>query len=220
MTQITQHVHNILQEVSAKGALVVAVSKKKSLGDINEALEAGITHIGENYLQEAQEKLPSLPDNITKHFIGQLQKNKIKHIVPLFDVIQSVDSIEKLQKIEEISQKNHKKMDVCIQVNISNEQQKSGVNFDNIQSLLEVVENFQYVTIKGFMALTLHTTDEHTIRNQMRALRSAFESYKRMSFKNVDLIWLSMGMTNDYHIALEEGANMVRIGRKIFGERA
>jgi hypothetical protein len=217
MSIIPENYKSLLSNTRAyRDTIVVAVSKKRSIEDINQAIDAGVTHIGESYLQEAKQKIPSLPSFITKHFIGQLQKNKIKDIVPLFDVIQSVDSVKKLELIEKNATKHQKNIDVCIQINISGESQKSGIDSHSLPILIEAVESFKYTKIKGLMAITLHTRDEDIIGKQMANLKSLFDQYAAQKYPNVDLKWLSMGMTNDYPIALKHGSNMIRVGRALF----
>lgn len=220
MSSIQSNIQQLQSELAQyPGATLIVVSKQQSVERIQEAIAAGATHIGESYYQEARHKLPSLPSTVTKHFIGRLQSNKIKQIVELFDVIQSVDSAEKLQAIDAEAQKQGRQMQVLLQVNISGEVQKGGVSPELLEGFLQSGAKLTNTTISGLMALSEFTDNTERVRKQFRVLKALYDSCASKKLPQIDMQWLSMGMTNDYQTALEEGSNMVRIGRKIFGER-
>jgi pyridoxal phosphate enzyme (YggS family) len=199
---------------------IVAVTKNRTISEINEAIEAGITNIGESRLQEAKEKIPHLPKNITKHFIGRLQTNKVSEVIRLFDVIQSVDSLKLAQKISEECIKIGKTMPILIQVNTSGEPQKGGVKPEELMELIKKVSELPNIKIEGLMTIAIDSEIEGKVRECFRLLKELFESAKsNFDFRSskFDFKWLSMGMSGDYKIAIEEGANMVRIGRALLG---
>ena len=194
---------------------IVAITKNRSSSEITEACKAGITDIGESRVNELKEKLPDLPKNITKHFIGRLQSNKVRDIVRLFDVIQSVDRLELAQKISEECGKVKKTMPILIQVNTSNEPQKGGVMPDQLDTLVKQVSELPNIRIEGLMTIAVDSNKQEDVRKCFRLLKDLSSDLKAYSLK-LDMKWLSMGMSGDYKIAIREGANMVRIGGGIF----
>ncbi len=200
------NVKPILQELSE--VTLVAVTKNHTVDEINPLLEAGVKHIGENRWQEASEKIDEIPEEITKHFIGKLQTNKVKFVVPKFDVIQSVDSFKLAIKIDHEAEKIGKKMPIFIQVNISEEPQKSGVLPENLEALIAEVDTLDHLELQGLMAIVMNTEDPEERRDYFRKM-------KELQVKH-GLKELSMGMSDDYKIAIEEGATMVRIGSLLF----
>lgn len=201
--------------------VLVGVSKYAQVSQIREAVEAGLKNIGENRIQEAQEKFAQLAGafpGITKHMIGHLQTNKVKYAVELFDLIQSVDNLELIQEIEKQAQKRKKNVDVLLEVKTSCEEQKTGIAPEETFSLIDAVSKCEHVRLLGLMTMASHTQDKEVIRNCFRQLKKLFEQAKKtfVQASNVEMKYLSMGMSDDFEIAIEEGSNMVRIGRAIF----
>ena len=209
-----------IQKLSSKPIKLVAVTKNRTIDQIHQAIKAGITDIGENRIQEAKEKLPHIPKTITKHFIGRLQTNKVRDVVQLFDVIQSVDSLKLAQKINQECEKIKKTMPILIQVNTSDEPQKVGVSPDDAISLIKEVSELKNIKIQGLMTLAIHSYDDNEVRACFQKLKQLFDKIKNSSFefRISSFEFCSMGMSEDYQIAIKEGANMVRIGRGIFGD--
>jgi len=200
--------------------IFVGVTKYADVEQIKEVLKTGITHIGENRVQEAKEKFVALENlgHVTKHMIGHLQTNKVKDAVVLFDVIQSVDSFKVAQEIEKQAAKLEKTIDVLIEVNISGEEQKHGFIVKDVMADMEMTRSFSHMRIKGLMGMAPFVEDKDVIRNCFRQLKKLFEEAKEkfLDCSNIEMKYLSMGMTADYEMALEEGSNMVRIGRAMY----
>lgn len=187
---------------------LVAVTKTRTIEEIKKAIEFGITCISENRVQEAKQKFPFLT-KVEKHMIGHLQNNKVKLAVELFDMIQSVDSIRLAEEIDKRCKAVGKVMPVLIEINIGNEESKYGVNPEDIKNFLKEVSQFENLEVEGLMCIAPFVKAEET--------RPYFRKMKRLFDSLGNLKWLSMGMSNDYKIAIEEGSNMVRIGSAIFG---
>lgn len=196
--------------------ILVAVTKNHGVELMREAIDAGATDIGENRVQEAAQKFPALDRQVTRHLIGHLQTNKVKQAVKLFDVIQSVDSIHLATALDKAAAQLEKIQDVLIQVNAAREPQKSGVLIEDLNELTEFVDDAKNLHLRGLMMIAPNFPDVEDCRPLFRQMRSLFDEMKT-SRRDFDL--LSMGMTHDYKIAVEEGANVVRIGTAIFGER-
>jgi len=210
---ITQNIKAIQSEIEDKITLV-AVTKNRTAEEIREAVRAGVTGIGENRLRELPELLP----DITKHFIGRLQTNKVREVVRLFDVIQSVDRLKLAQKIDKECEKVGKVMPVLIQVNTSNEPQKGGVAVGDAEDLVKAVSKLKNIRIRGLMTLAIRSDDENKVRACFKKLKKLFDQIKNPEFeiRTPDFDILSMGMSEDYRIAIEEGATMIRLGRGVF----
>ena len=195
---------------------LLAVSKGQDEKKIEEVFEAGQKLFGENYVQEAIEKQKKLVHlDIKWHFIGPIQSNKCKLIAENFSWVHSVDRIKVANKLNDaISEKSL--INVCIQVNISNEDSKSGLKINEIDSLAEHINTLDKLTLRGLMAIPTNTSDDEILRNEYKQLKVIYENL-RNKYASVDT--LSMGMSNDYLLAIENGSNLVRIGSKIFGNR-
>ena len=192
--------------------LLVAVSKTKSNEEIIEAYNLGIRDFGENYVQELVSKMDSLPVDIKWHMIGHLQTNKVKELVKRnIYLIESVDSLKVAKEINKEAIKNNKNINILIEVNVANDPNKTGCSLDSLDKLVKDVEKLSNINLLGLMAIAPHTDDIKEIRNAFRLMKELKNNYK--------LKLLSMGMSSDYKIAVEEGSNIVRIGTKIFGER-
>lgn len=214
---IKENLAHIRTELPAHVTLV-AVSKTKPLEMIHEAYDAGQRHFGENYIQELQQKQTELPADIRWHAIGHLQSNKVKYIAPFVHLIHGVDSLKLVQEISKQGIKHHRKIDCLLQLHIASEETKFGLDFEECENLLTLTEwrELKGVRVCGFMGMATNTPDENVIRTEFRSLH---EFFMRMKKTFPDLTILSMGMSSDYKIAVEEGSTMVRIGSSIFGER-
>lgn len=195
---------------------IVAVSKTFNADLVNHAIVNGIEHIGENRVQEAREKFPHIRGSVIKHMVGHLQRNKVKYAVELFDMIQSVDSIE---LADEINKRTKKRIPVLIEVNTSGEESKYGCRPEKAIDLLMNVTAYNSLIVKGFMTIAIFSSDPEKVRPCFEMLKEIFDEAKSMGLPNADITTLSMGMSSDFEVAIEEGANMVRIGTAIFGER-
>jgi pyridoxal phosphate enzyme (YggS family) len=195
---------------------VLAATKGRSVAEILEAIRAGIDLIGENTVQEALSKFEFIPPKVERHMIGTLQLNKVKTVVKLFDMIESVDSLELACEIDRQAQKAGKPFPVLIEVNPAGEVTKRGLAPEGVEELLDRIRSFEYVRVKGLMAMMPYD-DPERLRPYFRVMRELFESLKGR--EGVEMEWLSMGMSHDYEVAVEEGANLVRLGTCLFGPR-
>ena len=196
---------------------LVAVSKTFPESDITFINDLGHLDFGENKVQELKSKYDNLKDkNIKWHLVGHLQSNKVKYIADFVHLIHSVDSFKLAEIIDEHAKKHNRVIDILIQVNTSNEDQKSGIEPSDASSLCDEISNLENVRLKGLMTIGMFTDDEKIIRDNFRLLRNLYMEL-RVTFNTFE--YLSMGMTSDYRIAIEEGSNMLRIGSAIFGNR-
>lgn len=198
---------------------VVAVSKKVGVAQIREAVDAGLNIFGENYVQEAKEKISQLGEGAMWHMIGRLQTNKVKHSIPLFSMIQSIGSLHLAEEVSLRAGAAGKTMDVLIQVNIGEETSKGGVGSDQVLSLLGAVSSLQGIRVRGLMGMAPYFLDSERVRPYFQKLRHLRDTILQYLPENISLPHLSMGMSGDFEVAIEEGATMVRIGTAIFGER-
>ncbi|HHW02954.1 MAG TPA: YggS family pyridoxal phosphate-dependent enzyme [Thermoanaerobacterales bacterium] len=198
---------------------LVAVTKTVPPETIQKAVDLGITLLGENRVQEAGKKVDTVKGNIEWHLIGHLQKNKVKAAVRLFSMIQSLDSLSLAEEIEKRAAEIFKVMDVLVQINIGREETKSGIDAGDAVDFIKKVSQLPHLRIKGLMAIPPFKEDPEEVRPYFRKMNEIFQDIKTMQLKNVEMIFLSMGMTNDFSVAIEEGSNMVRIGTGIFGKR-
>ena len=196
---------------------LVAVTKAAAIEQIKEAINAGVKIIGENKVQEAKEKYQILSADIEWHLVGHLQTNKVKYAVEIFDLIHSVDSIKLAKEIDRRSLQFGKITNVLIEVNISGEKTKYGIKPEEVVTFLKEISEFPRVWIRGLMTIAPIVEDKEKARPYFRKLRELSKEIKSKNIKNVKMDYLSMGMTEDFEIAIEEGANVVRIGRGIFG---
>ena len=215
---IEQNVRRILSELP-NGVQLVAAAKTRSPEEVRRAVEAGVRIIGENYVQEADSAYQVVGNKAEWHFIGHLQKNKVKKAAGIFDMIETVDSVEIAEEIDKRCAQVGKIMPVLIEINSGREKQKSGVLPEDAEQLVREISGLSNIKIMGLMTMGPLFGDPESSRPYFVATRGIFEKLKKLDLPNVEMKYLSMGMTNSYHIALEEGANMVRLGSKIFGER-
>ncbi len=204
-----------------KTVKLVAVSKTVPVDRILAAIKAGVTDLGENYMQEAREKVEALrEETISWHFIGHLQSNKAKYAVRLFDLIHSVDSVKLAKELNKRSGAIGKIQKILVQVNISGEATKSGIETEQAVDLVRQVAPLESLTICGLMTMPPYFNAPDKVRPYFRALKDLKDIIHKEAIANVDMAELSMGMTGDFQAAIEEGATLVRIGTAIFGERA
>jgi len=215
---IKQNVSQILSELP-DGIQLVAAAKTRNPEEILEAVEAGVKIIGENYVQEAERACEVVGNKAKWHFIGHLQKNKVKKAVKIFDVIETVDSIELAREIDKRCAQIGKTMPVLIEINSGRELQKAGVLPENAEQLVREISACPNIRITGLMTMGPRFGNPENSRPYFVETKKLFEKIKKLNLPNTEMRYLSMGMTNSYKIALEEGANIVRIGSKIFGER-
>lgn len=218
---ITENLKSVLAEIP-ENVTLVAVSKTKPNSAIEEAYAAGQRVFGENRVQELTDKYEALPKDIQWHLIGHLQRNKVKYIAPFVALIHAVDSLKLLKEINKEAKKNDRVIDCLLQFYIADEETKFGLSFEEAQELLESSEfaEMRNVSIVGLMGMATFTDNQDQIREEFRTLENNFQIIKSHYFKfNDSFQHLSMGMSGDYPIAIEEGSTMIRVGSSIFGER-
>lgn len=217
---ITENYHSVLNTIPPHVTLV-AVSKFQPVEALQQVYDAGQRVFGENRVQEIVDKKPRLPDDIQWHMIGTLQSNKVKYIAPFVNLIHSVDSPKLLAEINKQAKKNNRVIDCLLEVHIAKEESKHGFSLDEADEFLNNYEleitNYESVKVVGLMGMATFTDNTEQVRQEFRSLSTLFTKYKNSALK---LNTLSMGMTNDYKIAIEEGSTMVRIGSAIFGARS
>jgi len=195
--------------------LLIAVTKKKSMETVKEAVQCGAGNFGENYIQEAEEKFNAIGRKVKWHFIGHLQKNKVKKAARIFDMIETVDSVEIAEAINKASAAINKKMPVLIEINSGREKDKSGVFPENAETLIKNLSGFSNIKITGLMTMAPLLKNPEDYRPYFKNTKELFDRIKSAA----DIEYLSMGMSDSYRIAIQEGANLVRIGTAIFGPR-
>jgi pyridoxal phosphate enzyme (YggS family) len=206
-----ENYHKIIAELDK--VTLVAVSKTKPAADIKELYDLGHRDFGENYVQELTDKQPGLPQDIRWHYIGHLQTNKVKYIASYVHLIHGVDSFKLLKEIDKQAQKNNRVIDCLLQIHIAQEETKFGLDEKELHELLHTgIDQLKNVKVIGLMGMASLTDDINKIRDEFRHLRYLFDQYAQLHV-------LSMGMSSDYKIAIEEGSTMVRIGSLLFGER-
>ena len=193
---------------------LVAVSKTKSNNDILSAYHAGQRIFGENKVQELEKKHKELPNEIQWHMIGHLQTNKVKHIAPFISLIHSVDSLKLLQEINKRAKQNNRTIDCLLQVHIAEEATKFGFRINEIEKVIERSKEFKNIKIAGIMAMATFTDNAKQINKEFASINELFES-----IRTKDINTLSIGMSNDYKLAIDNGSNMIRVGSAIFGNR-
>jgi len=218
-----QAYEQLIADLNSHRVTLVAVSKTKSVEEIKELYDLGQKDFGENYVQELAEKQSQLPKDIRWHFIGHLQSNKVKQIAPFIHLVHAVDSLKLLQEINRQGKKNDRVIDCLLQVHIAREETKFGLDENELKTLVNTNANelheLQNVRIVGLMGMASFTDDMEKVRIEFRYLKRLFETYAKLPVDNSQLTILSMGMSSDYFVAIEEGSTMVRIGSLIFGAR-
>ena len=192
---------------------LIAVSKKRSFNEILKAYAAGQRSFGENNALELKNKYQNLPNDIKWHMIGHLQSNKVKYIAPFVSLIHSIDSIKLLTEVNKRAEQNNRIIDCLLQIHIATETTKYGLQPNQVNEILAISKKLENINITGFMGMASYTKNKKQINNEFSQLRKIFNNYK-----NNNIHQLSMGMSSDYKIAIENGSNLVRIGSDIFGE--
>ena len=207
---------NLIKAQIGKNVCLVAVSKTKTELKIKEAYVCGQRVFGENKVQELVSKQNNLPKDINWHMIGHLQRNKVKYIAPFISLIHGVDNIKLLKEIDKQARKNERIIDCLIQIKISNEDSKFGIDYKDANEWLktELLLNFKNIRITGFMGMASNTNNELILSQEFSKLNNFFNMHKKTNFQT-----LSMGMSNDYLLAIKNGSNMIRVGSNIFGAR-
>ncbi len=217
--------HNIqsnIQEIKKNlpdHVILEAAAKTRSVDEVLAAIQTGITHLGYNYVQEAESIRSELQENVRWHMIGHLQKNKVKKAVHIFDMIETVDSVELAQRINKECEKIDKKMDVLIEVNSGRETRKAGVAPEKVETLVRSVCNLPNICIKGLMTMGPNVKEPEMLRPFFKNTREIFDRLAALNIQNIEMSYLSMGMSDSYPIAIEEGANIIRLGTVLFGPR-
>lgn len=220
---VIENIQFIEKEIEGKGVTLVAVSKTKPVEMLMEAYNAGFRRFGENYVQELVDKHELMPKDIEWHFIGHLQSNKVKYIASFVSLIHSVDSLKLLQEINKQATKNNRVIACLLQIYIAEEDTKSGMTEEECLEIIkaETLEKLQNVRIVGLMGMTTLTDDETQIRKEFKKLKDFYQTltFNPQRVPHPSLTILSMGMSGDYGIAIEEGSTIIRVGSKIFGGR-
>ena len=215
---IKENVCRILHELP-DGVQLVAAVKTREPQEILAAVDAGVKIVGENYVQEAERTYAVIGGKVEWHFIGHLQKNKVKKAVALFDMIETVDSVDIAREIDKRCAQIGKVMPILIEVNSGQEAQKAGVFPEAVEQLVRDISSLPNIRVTGLMTMGPRFGNPEDSRSCFVATGEIFARIKRLNLPNVEMEYLSMGMTNSYRVALEEGANMVRLGSVLFGER-
>jgi pyridoxal phosphate enzyme (YggS family) len=202
-----------------QGIKLLGAAKSQSIDLVRSAIRAGVTLLGENYVQEAQEKKEQLPERAEWHMIGHVQRNKAKKAVAIFDVIESVDNIALARELHKEAHKQNKTMRILVEVNLAGEPSKSGVAKEHVEGLLRAAAELASLRIEGLMAVPPFRENPQEVRPYFQRLRELRDRLRELRLENVNLTELSMGMTHDYAVAVEEGATIVRIGTALFGPR-
>tara|TARA_B100001093_G_scaffold34633_1_gene29865 strand:+ start:1960 stop:2658 length:699 start_codon:yes stop_codon:yes gene_type:complete len=205
-----------LSERNPKNLTLIGASKSQSIANIQEAYDAGLKNFGENYLQEAENKIKSLEGDFIWHFIGSIQSRKAKKIAEIFDWVHTVENTKVAKKLNIARPHSKGPLNICIQVNIDSEESKSGLHLDDLEGFIEESRNLENINIRGLMVIP---KPRESIEEQKKVFRKVKETYLNLIEKGNDLDTLSMGMSSDYGSAIQEGATMVRIGTGIFGPR-
>ena len=212
---IKKRLESFYQELGEDISLV-AVSKTKTIEDIMSAYNSGQRLFGENRVQELTDKYSNLPKDIKWNMIGNLQSNKVKYIASFVDLIHSLDSLKLAKEINKQGEKNNRVIDCLVQIKISKEETKHGVSFDNFDEFYRNVKSLKFINIAGLMGMGSFTDDKNLIKDEFKSISSL---YKKLKLVDKNFKYLSIGMSNDYNLAVNEGGNMIRIGSRIFGER-
>ncbi|WP_305982094.1 YggS family pyridoxal phosphate-dependent enzyme [Roseivirga thermotolerans] len=219
---IAENIAHFNKELAPFKARLIAVSKTKPNSDLLQAYECGQRDLGENKVQELTAKYEALPKDIRWHMIGHLQRNKVKYIAPFVHLIHGVDSLRLLREINKQAQKHDRVIDCLLQIFIASEETKFGLDKDELFDLLKSPDlaEMENIRIVGFMGMATNTENQEQVRSEFRYLKNLFDEVaEAFCSEKVQMKELSMGMTGDYKIALEEGSTMVRVGSAIFGER-
>lgn len=198
---------------------LIAVTKTIDESIVNESIGYGVTDIGENKVQEIQRKYDQIDEGVRWHLIGHLQRNKVKYIIDKVDMIHSVDSLRLAEEIDKRAEKIGRTVDVLIQLNISHEETKFGIDKGELEEMLSAIDALTNVRVKGLMTMAPFEENPENVRDIFRKTKEIFDELKYNNYNHVEMQHLSMGMTNDFAVAIEEGATLVRVGTGIYGKR-
>ena len=201
---------------NANDVTLLVVTKNRTIEQIQQLLECGEFLLGENRLQEAKSKIPLLPTTLHWHMIGHLQRNKVKDALQLFEMIQSVDSLRLAREIQKVAEATNRSVDVLVQLNVAGEETKFGIPAEETLAFMKELAALPRLRVKGVMTIAPLTHDPEEVRPHFRRLRQIFDTLAAAQIPGVEMRYLSMGMTNDYRVAIEEGANLLRIGSAVF----
>lgn len=213
-----ENVTEILRKLPP-GVLLVAAAKTRKAEEVKAAIKAGIQIVGYNYVQEAEHLRQTIDEPVKWHMIGHLQRNKVKKAVQLFDMIETIDSVRLAKEVNKQCAKLEKTMPVLIEINSGKESNKTGVLPENVMALIQQINNLSNLQILGLITMGPRFGNPEDARPYFKTTKALFEQIKKLKIPGVEMRYLSMGMSNSYQIAIDEGANMVRIGTKLFGER-
>jgi len=215
---IRENIRSVLQGLPPH-VILVAAAKSRTPGEVLEAVEAGVPVVGENYVQEAAAAQAVVGRGVKWHFIGHLQTNKVKKAVEVFDLIETVDSLKLGREINKHSGGLGKTMPILIEINSGREPQKSGILPEDAEALVRELSRLPNLKVEGLMTMGPETGDPEESRPYFRLTKEIFDRFRGLSIRGVTMTWLSMGMSHSYRVAIEEGANMVRLGTLLFGPR-
>jgi len=218
MDIINEAVGKIIETIPPN-VLLVAAAKTRTLEEVQAAIEAGVTHIGYNYVQEALPIIQTVGNQVTWHMIGHLQRNKAKVVAKNFDMVETVDSLKLAQLIDHHCANLGRRMSILIEINSGRESNKTGVLPEEVDAFIQQINMLEHLRIEGLMTMGPRFGNPEESRPYFIATRKAYERLAKKNIPNVVMRYLSMGMSNSYQIAIEEGANIIRIGTKLFGER-
>ncbi len=229
MDIIAENIASVIENMNAakerfgresKGVLLVAVTKTRTPKEINHAIDRGVTDIGENRVQELLDKYEHIKP-VRWHMIGHLQTNKVKYIIDKVSLIHSVDSLRLAKEIQKRVKSDGSIMDILIQVNAALEESKFGVSVEKTEELIRtILKSCENIRIKGLMSIVPYAENPEDVRVFFRKVKELYDACSRIEHENLDFQYLSMGMSNDYEVAIEEGANVIRVGSSIFGPRS
>lgn len=218
---VEENIENALRISGREGESVelIAVTKTVDIDRINEAITWGISDIGENKVQEFEKKYSLLNDKVKCHMIGHIQTNKVKYLIGKTKLVHSLDRISLAKELDNRSKNNDLVTDVLIQINVAEEESKYGLKMSEVLDFIEKLHEFNNIKVKGLMTIAPYTDDKLLLKNVFRSLFKLKEDIVKRNYDYISMDYLSMGMSNDYQLAIEEGSNMVRIGSAIFGKR-
>ncbi|MDR7869872.1 MAG: YggS family pyridoxal phosphate-dependent enzyme [Tissierellaceae bacterium] len=221
MKNIREEIENVLIKTgrSSEDVTLIAVTKTVDVDTVNKAIELGITDIGENRVQELEKKIDGINGSVNCHLIGHLQTNKVRNIIDKVKLIHSLDRISLAKELDKRAKMNDLVIDTLVQVNVAEEDTKFGLEVSKVLPFIEEILKFDNIRIRGLMTIAPYTDDEILLREVFRTMYNLKEEIKNHNYENLTIDYLSMGMTNDYKIAIEEGSNMIRVGTGIFGKR-
>lgn len=221
LKKIEEDIQETLDKVGRKSDKVhlIAVTKTVDVETIKKSIDLGIVNIGENRVQELEKKIEKIGDNVNYHMIGHLQTNKVRNIIDKVTLVHSLDRMSLAKELNKRARMNNISIDTLIQVNVAEEETKFGLKVEEVLPFIEKILDFEYINVRGLMTIAPLTDNEAILRQVFRSLYNLKEDISGRNYKNVKMDYLSMGMTNDYKIAIEEGSNMIRVGTGIFGKR-